>query len=134
MGDIVGGSDQMVDATTKAEIEAAVVRLGEAWANGDVSTLATLLSPTFTHTDFNGKFTDRAAWLATAHKRPNASTVMDDIAIRTFSDVAIVTARQVIMYDDGPERRRRAFRITSVLIKQKGRWLREAAQVTAIPD
>ena len=124
----------MVDATTKAEIEAAVGRFGEAWANGDVTTLETLLSPTFTHTDINGKFTDRAAWLATAHKRPNASTVMDDIAIRTFSDVAIITARQVITYDEGPERRRRAFRITSVLIKQKGRWLREAAQVAAIPD
>jgi ketosteroid isomerase-like protein len=124
----------MVDATTATEIETAVVRFGEAWANGDVMTLDTMLSPTFTHTDINGRFTDRAAWLATAHRRPNASTVMDDIAIRTFGDIAIVTARQIIMHEDEPERRRRAFRITAVLIRQQGRWLREAAQVAAIAD
>jgi ketosteroid isomerase-like protein len=59
---------------------------------------------------------------------------MDDIAIRTFGDVAIVTARQIIMHDDGSERRRRAFWITAVLVKQDGRWLREAAQVAAIAD
>ena len=118
----------------KAEIETAVKRFGEAWADGDAATLDTMLSPTFTHTDINGKFTDRATWLATAHKRPNASTVMDDIAIRTFGDVAIVTARQIITYDDGSEKRRRAFRITTVLIKQTGRWLREAAQVAAIAE
>jgi len=124
----------MVDTTTKAEIEAAVVRFGKAWADGDVAILETMLSPTFTHTDISGRFTDRAAWLATAHRRPNTSTVMEDIAVRTFGDVAIVTARQIIMYDDGPLRRRRAFRITSVLVEQDGRWLREAAQVAAIAE
>jgi uncharacterized protein (TIGR02246 family) len=124
----------MVDAATKAEIEETFVRFGEAWTDGDVTTLETLLSPTYTATDINGEFTHRAAWLATVHKRPNASTTMDDIAIRTFGDVAIVTARQIIMHDDGSERRRRAFRITTVLVKQDGRWLREAAQVAAIAD
>jgi ketosteroid isomerase-like protein len=124
----------MVDAATKAEIEETFVRFGEAWTDGDVTTLETLLSPTYTATDINGEFTDRAAWLATVHKRPNASTTMDDIAIRTFGDVAIVTARQIIMHDDGSERRRRAFWITAVLVKQDGRWLREAAQVAAIAD
>ena len=91
----------MVDAATKAEIEETFVRFGEAWTDGDVTTLETLLSPTYTATDINGEFTHRAAWLATVHKRPNASTTMDDIAIRTFGDVAIVTARQIIMHDDG---------------------------------
>jgi uncharacterized protein (TIGR02246 family) len=124
----------MVDTTIKAEIEAAVVRFGEAWADGDVTTLETLLSPTYTGIDIDGKLTDRAAWLATVHKHPNARTTMDDIAIRTFGDVAIVTARQIIVHDDGSERPRRAFRITPVLVKQDGRWLREAAQVAAIVD
>src|SRR5262252_1094782 len=48
----------------KAEIETAVIRFGEAWADGDAATLDTMLSPTFTHTDINGKFTDRATWLS----------------------------------------------------------------------
>ena len=124
----------MVDTTAKAEIEAAVVRFGAAWADGDVMTLETLLSPTYTATDIDGTFSDRAAWLATVHKRPNAKTTMDDIAIRTFGDVAIVTARQIFMHDEGSERRRRTFRITAVLVKQDGRWLREAAQAAAIAD
>ena len=127
-----------MDATIKAEIETTVRRFWEAWIDGDVATLDTLLSPTFTHTDFDGKFTDRAAWLATAHKRANASMVLEDIAIRTFgdvaSDVAIVTARQIIMHDDGTEKRHRVFRITSILLKQQGRWLREAAQVAAVTE
>lgn len=127
-----------MDATIKAEIETTVRRFWEAWIDGDVATLDTMLSPTFTHTDFDGKFTDRAAWLATAHKRANASMVIEDIAIRTFgdvaSDVAIVTARQIIMHDDGTEKRRRVFRITSILFKQQGRWLREAAQVAAVSE
>ena len=51
--EVVGGAgvSEMVDTTTKAEIEAAVVRFGEAWADGDVTTLETLLSPTYTGTD-----------------------------------------------------------------------------------
>jgi hypothetical protein len=54
----------MVDATTKAEIEAVVVRFGKAFADGDVAALDTMLSPTFTHIDFRGRLTNRSAWLA----------------------------------------------------------------------
>jgi hypothetical protein len=97
-----------MDATTKAEIETAVTRFGEAWAEGDVATLDTMISPTFTHTDFRGRLTDRAAWLATARKRPNVSSEMDDIAIRHFGQIA--AARQSISYDDGPKRIRRSRR------------------------
>src|ERR1700749_1230686 len=123
-----------MDATTKAEIETAVTRFGEAWAEGDVATLDTMISPTFTHTDFRGRLTDRAAWLATARKRPNISSEMDDIAIRLFGEISVITARQSISYDEGPERRRGVFRITAILIRQNGRWLREVAQVTAIAN
>jgi hypothetical protein len=52
---------------------------------------------------------------------------MDDIAIRTFGDVAIVTARQIIMHDDGRTGH-------AGPVKQDGHWLREAAQVSVIAD
>ena len=39
----------------RAALEQAVHRFGEAWANGDVATLESLLSPTYLHTDAYGK-------------------------------------------------------------------------------
>src|SRR5690348_14075406 len=109
-----------MEAAIEAEIDTAVRCFGEAFAVGDVATLDTMLTPTFAHIDFRGRLTNRAAWLATVlpvmRRRPNTSTEIDDIAIRLFGEIAIVTARQSISYDDGPERRCDAYRFTSVLI------------------
>jgi hypothetical protein len=55
------------DAT--AELDVYIKQFGEAWARGDVTTLGTLLSPEYTHTDVFGKVQDRAAWLAYAAGR-----------------------------------------------------------------
>jgi hypothetical protein len=113
-----------------AAIEAALIRGGHAWSNGDVQLLDKLISPTFTHTDIHGKFQDRAEWLAYAQTRvgSKAQNAIDGIAIRQFGDMAIVTARNTVE-DQGI---RRAFRITVVMTRQSGEWLRETAHVSVI--
>jgi ketosteroid isomerase-like protein len=113
-----------------AAIEAALIRGGQAWSNGDVQLLDELISPTFTHTDIHGRFQNRAEWLAYAQTRvgSKAQNTIDDIAIRQLGDVAIVTARNTVE-DQG---NRRAFRITVVMARQNGEWRRETAHVSAI--
>ena len=113
-----------------AAIEAALIRGGQAWANGDVQLLDKLISSTFTHTDIQGRFQNRAEWLAYAQVRAGskARNTIDDIAIRQSGDMAIVTARNTV----ADQASSRAFRITVVMARQNGEWLRETAHVSAI--
>jgi ketosteroid isomerase-like protein len=126
----------MSDAAVRAEIETALLRGGEAWARGDVAAMEALLSPTFSHVDIKAKLTDRTAWLAYLKTRAGSTTktTMEDVAIRVFGDVAIVTARQVNAELGGDDKGPRAFRIMTVMIKHDGAWLREAVQVTEVSE
>lgn len=122
------------DSTT---LEAAVRQFGQAWAQGDVATLETLLSPTYTHTDIFGEIQDRSAWLAYAQGRRGARTriAFEDVQTRIAGEVAVITGRNVVhgegdVLRDGIENR--AIRFTQVWIKRKEGWLREAFQGTTV--
>jgi hypothetical protein len=55
-------------------LDRAVKRFGEAWASGDVSTLAALLSPTYSHYNVAGVRQDWRTWLDYVGKRAGRGT------------------------------------------------------------
>jgi ketosteroid isomerase-like protein len=122
-----------------ADLDAAVHRFGEAWASGDVATLETLLSPTYTHTDALGEFHDRSGWVEYARRRTGRSTRIGfrDVRKRVVGDVAIVTGINDLR---GPgalsasDQKNSTIRFTQVWVWDRGRWLREAFQATLCQD
>lgn len=122
-----------------AGLDEAVRRFGVAWAGGDVATLETLLSPTYTHSDVFGRFQDRAAWLAYARGRAGRPTriAFRDVARRLVGDVAIITGVNEIEgmgARDAGDTSPLTLRFTQVWVKRDGRWLREAFQATPIVE
>ena len=78
---------------TDNDLQGSVARFGEAWAQGDLATLESLLSKTYTHTDVFGMFHDRAAWLRYVGGRTGRATQIGfrDVETRVLGDVAVVT-------------------------------------------
>ena len=117
------------------DLHSAVHRFGEAWASGDMATLESLLSPTYTHSDALGEFHDRPAWLDYARRRTGRTTRVSfrDTRTRIVGDVAIVTGINDIR---GPgalsasDQQDFTIRFTQVWVWDQGRWLREAFQAT----
>lgn len=120
-------------------LDEAVRRFGAAWAGGDVATLETLLSPTYTHSDLFGRFQDRAAWLAYARGRAGRPTriAFRDVARRIVGAAAIITGINEIEgagARDAEDASPLTLRFTQVWVKRDGRWLREAFQATPIVE
>lgn len=119
----------------EAAVEAAARRFGEAWASGDVATLDSLLSPSYTHVDIYGRRMSRAEWLAYAATRTGTTTriAFRDITARHFGDVAIVSLvndLQGIGEAEAAGHDSCSIHVTQVWRLHDGRWQREAFHAT----
>jgi len=118
-----------------AELDNAVRRFGEAWAKGDVATIDSLLSATYTHGDVLGDFQDKAEWLAYAGGRAGRGTRISfsDVRTRIIGDVAVVTGINTLTGGgalSAADRHDLELRFTQLWIWRNGSWLREAFQGT----
>jgi len=104
--------------------------LEEAWlgalARHDVPTLERLLAPEFVDTMWNGRLRNRKAVLAAArrHGLANGRQTLQDIAIRRYGRVAVVTGLDVSA--------RGSVRFTDVFVRRHGRWQAARAQETPL--
>src|SRR5262249_14562242 len=126
----------MISSEKTADLEAAVRRFGEAWANGDLVTLEGLLSPTYTHIDYYGGYHERVSWLEYASRRTRLKTQIHfrEVHTRVVGNVAIVTGINDIEYvgDTETDSEKTTVQFTQVWVWQTGYWLREAFQATAV--
>ena len=60
------------------------------------------------------------------------ASVRDDVKIRTFGDVAVITARSVTPRVDGTMDP--SHRVIRILVKKNGSWQQVLAQATMIQD
>jgi len=126
----MAGSDDRL-----AELDIAVRRFGEAWASGDMATLESLLSATYTHTDLFGEFHDRSGWLEYARQRAGRTTRIGfhEVRKRLVGDIAIVTGVNDLSGSgalSASDQNDSAIRFTQVWVWDRGQWLREAFQAT----
>jgi len=63
----------------------------DAISRGDVDAVAALLDDDLTHTHIRGNTEDKAAYLAGLRARPRTTTRRDDLRVRVFGDVAVMT-------------------------------------------
>jgi len=134
MGDAFAGS---ISANAASELDEAMRAFGEAWARGDVETLSSLLSPSYTHNDASGEHLDRERWLAYASRRAGRATQITFRGVRTrqFGDLALITGFTDLtgggVFGE-MDRRNMSLVFLQVWRRENGRWLSEAFQATPV--
>lgn len=105
-----------------AALQALEQQLARAWVDGDRATIHGLLSPDWTVTDVTGCVRTKADVLSemfAVSDRPIAAMTIDDVHVRLFGDLGIVTGRTHAVGSDGSAA---TLRFTDVAVQRGGRW------------
>jgi len=131
---LVGAAAQ--PAADVAEVTAIEHRIVKAWLEGDRDTFAGILAPDWSVIDFTGHVLSRAQVLEEGFGSPERkieSGRVDDIKVRLFKDVAVVTGRSTFTGSYKGERMTVVQRFTDVFARSSGgRWQVVASQGTQI--
>lgn len=121
-------------AGTIEEIEGIEQQLAAAWVASDRAAIERLIADDWVTTDLAGRVRTKAQVLEemfATGKTPVASMAIDDVRVRVFGDLAVVTGRTVASGADGAAVR---LRFTDVLARRDGRWQFVASQGTQITE
>jgi len=144
----VGWGRSQEDRNTLAEREVRELeaQLNRAVVEGDRAFFERTLAADFTHTSHSGKFKTRAEWMGeNKFASPKAKPVpgrtsyvtfdVDDLAVRTYGDTAVVTGRSAPKGQNAKgEPIRGQYRFLRVWVKQQGHWQVVAFQGTHIAE
>ena len=114
-------------------LEQDLMKLERLWNNvpPDRATLEQLLADDFSYTHSTGVMSNKTQEIADTLSSQWTSSKTDDMKVRVFGDVAIVTGRQTLEgtskgYKGGPRR------FTDIFVKRNGKWLVVAGQTTLV--
>jgi ketosteroid isomerase-like protein len=111
-------------------------RIVKAWLEGDRATVDSILAADWSVIDLTGRVLTKAQVmqeLGSGERRIESGSV-DDLKIRTFGDVAIVTGRSVLAGSYQGKRASVVQRFTDVFTKRDGRWQVVASQGTQVAE
>jgi ketosteroid isomerase-like protein len=108
--------------------------LDRAFAEGDTATLDRIWADDVVYTSANGRVLDKAQYLARFRSgtRTFDSFAHDDIRVRLYENMAIVTGRSTSVLHDAGRLSAGPRRFTHIYVKRGGRWRLVAHQVTDI--
>ena len=133
-GDASTASKQAGGVTSElTQIEHRIVK---AWLEGDRATVDSILAADWSVIDLTGRVLTKAQVmqeLGSGERRIESGSV-DDLKIRTFGDVAIVTGRSVLAGSYQGKRASVVQRFTDVFTKRDGRWQVVASQGTQVAE
>lgn len=122
------------DASATKELTQAMLDMAKASIRGDAAFFDNILADEVIYTTLNGEIKNKAEVLDDYRKHSITfrSHVFDDIKVRLYGDVAVVTNRAVAVstYQDKP--RRSVTRNTRTWVHRNGRWQVVAFQSTRI--
>jgi ketosteroid isomerase-like protein len=108
----------------------------EAYARRDTEALNRILADDFFFTDAAGTVNNKTQYIMAVIKSPDITLIepvkSDDLSIRLYGDVAVVTGRTGIRGRPRHPASRDLFRFTDVWVKRQGRWQVVASQVTRV--
>ena len=131
-GDAFVGSNQTGDVARElAQIEQKIVK---AWLEGDWKTIESILAPDWSVIDLTGRVLTKAQVLQElgSGERKIESGSVDDLNVRIFGDIAIVTGRSVLSGAYQGKRVSVVQRFTDVFAKRNDRWQVVASQGTQV--
>lgn len=137
---IAASAQAQPSGTTKRgeEVIATIAKWAEAVRDRDVRALESIFDDEVIITTFDGNTRGKAGELEAMKPNPNVrgvSVANEDVAIKLFGDVAVVTAltKMKIVAANGRESRI-AMRYTAVLAKKDGAWRIVALQTARAPQ
>lgn len=123
---------------TANEVIATVAKWGDAVRDRDLKTLDALFDDELIITTFDGRTRGKAEEMDAMKPNPNFRTTSvsnEDVALKLFGDVAVVTAlTKMKMAAVGGRESSVALRYTAVLFKKDGNWRIVALQTARAPQ
>ena len=119
------------------EVFATIVRWSEAFRDRDMKTLEALFADDAVITLSDGRVRGKAEEVEALKPDPNIKTISvvnEDIGVKRFGDVAVVTALTRMDYVAGGKDSSLAMRYTAVFVKKDGRWQIVALQTGRAPQ
>jgi ketosteroid isomerase-like protein len=126
------GGDQ--DAATTRELTTIMLDMAKASIRGDVAFFDNVLADEVIYTTINGEIKNKAEVLDDYRKHTITfqSHVFDDIRVRLYGDMAVVTNRATAVSTYQGKPRRSVTRNTRTFVKRDGKWQVVAFQSTRI--
>jgi ketosteroid isomerase-like protein len=121
-----------VDAAVVRELEAIEGRLAETWKNRDCAGWASLLADDWTVTHIDARTLTKAEALEMCRTGPSVSSTVDQLAVRSYGETAIVTGRTKATVSGTQEAV--TLRFTDVFVRRGGRWVVVASHATRVGD
>ena len=141
-----GGSEEGQNTLAEREIRGLEAQFNRAVVEGDRAFFERVLAPDFTHTSHTGKFKTRAEWMAEnkfarskEEPKPGKTAYIafdvDDLAVRTYGDTAVVTGRSTPKgLNAKGEPIRGHYRFLRVWVQRQGKWQVVAFEGTRIAE
>jgi len=121
------------DPDVTRQLEAIEEQLASTWKNHDCAGWGALLADDWSVTHIDAQVIGKAQALEMCGKGPAVTSTVDQLAVRSYGDTAIVTGRTKATVS-GPEPQTVTLRFTDVFVQREGRWIVVASHATRVPD
>ena len=141
-----GSSEEDRNPRAEREVRELEAQFNRAVVEGDRAFFERVLAPEFTHTSHTGKFKTRAEWMAenkfaNSKEEPKPGKTayivfdVDDLAVRTYGETAVVTGRSTPKgLNAKGEPIRGQYRFLRVWVQRQGKWQVVAFEGTRIAE
>jgi ketosteroid isomerase-like protein len=121
------------DAAVTRQLEAIEAQLASTWKNHDCAGWGALLADDWAVTHIDAQVIGKAQALEMCRSGPPVTSTVDQLAVRSYGDTAIVTGRTRATVS-GPEPQTVTLRFTDVFVQRQARWIVIASHATRVPD
>jgi ketosteroid isomerase-like protein len=121
------------DLAVTRQLEAIEEQLASTWKNHDCAGWSALLADDWSVTHIDGQVITKPQALAMCRTGPALASTVDQLAVRSYGDTAIVTGRTKATVS-GTEPHTVTLRFTDVFVHRAGRWIVIASHATRVPD
>lgn len=124
------GNETIAD---KGQLMEAIDKFNQAFQQGDVTTLETMITDQYMHTNGNSKAIGKASWFNYLNKRKLEieagdlevlSYNMDETDVKIYGNTAIFTARITVVNSKKGESVENQYRVTNIWVYESGAWKR----------
>ncbi|MFY9553139.1 MAG: nuclear transport factor 2 family protein [Blastocatellia bacterium] len=133
-GDALADADQSGGTGGASEFAEIENRLAKAWIDGDRQTVDSILASDWSVIDMTGHVLTKAQVMkefGSGDRRIESGSI-DEVAVRRFGDIAVVTGRSMLSGTYKGNRVSVVQRFTDIFAKRDGRWQAVASQGTQV--
>ncbi len=121
------------DAAAVRQLEAIEKQLALTWKNHDCAGWGALLADDWSVTHIDARVITKEQALEMCRTGPSVTSAVDQLAVRSYGDTAIVTGRTQAMVS-GPSPQTVMLRFTDVFVRRDGRWIAVASHATRLAE